>query len=152
MFQQLIIIIHIDLKMCVMFHKTISVASLIPLIAADWLSLTMLTWLLCHKLNSPWTYIVWLADVTYGIYLKRGIVDSPFRITNCRFLLAIVFRTWGLVCINLSFASTEFVCARSTHVTFEFCPSGWTPRFRESSCSFLLRMPYTLAVSAIAPS
>jgi len=42
------------------------------------------------------------------------IVDIPFCITNRRFLLAIIFRTWDLVCINLSFASREFVCARST--------------------------------------
>jgi len=42
------------------------------------------------------------------------IVDLTFRITNCRFLLAIVSRTWDLVCINLSFASRDFVCARST--------------------------------------
>jgi len=64
------------------------------------------------------------------------IVDLPFRITTCRFLLAIVFRTWGLVCINLSFASREFVCARSTAFAHDldshcirFCPSTWTPRF-----------------------
>jgi len=42
------------------------------------------------------------------------IVDLPFRIMTCRFLLATVSRTWDLVCINLSFASREFVCARST--------------------------------------
>jgi len=55
--------------------------------------------------------------------------DLPFRITTCRFLLAIVFRTWGLVCINLSFASREFVCARSTTFAHDldshcirFCP------------------------------
>jgi len=42
------------------------------------------------------------------------IVDIAFRITNRRFQLAIVFRTWDLVCINLSFASRGFVCARST--------------------------------------
>ena len=33
------------------------------------------------------------------------IVDLRFRITNCRFLHAILFRTWGLVCMNLSFVS-----------------------------------------------
>jgi len=42
------------------------------------------------------------------------IEDKPFRITNRRFLLVIVFHTWDPVCINLSFASREFVCARST--------------------------------------
>jgi len=42
------------------------------------------------------------------------ILDIPFRITNRRFLLAIIFRTWDLVCINLSFASRQFLCARST--------------------------------------
>jgi len=41
-------------------------------------------------------------------------VDLPFRVTTCRFLLAIVFRTRGLVCINLSFASRDFVCVRYT--------------------------------------
>jgi len=48
----------------------------------------------------------------YHYAMNRGcgscIVDLPFRITNCRFLLAIVFCTWGLVFINLSFASREF--------------------------------------------
>jgi len=46
--------------------------------------------------------------------VSNTIVHLPFRITNCRFLLAIVFRTWGLVCINLSFALRDFVRARST--------------------------------------
>ena len=36
----------------------------------------------------------------------------PFRITNCRFLLVTVVRTWGLVYINLSFAWREFVWVR----------------------------------------
>ena len=35
-----------------------------------------------------------------------------FRITNCRF--PIVFHTLGLVCLNLSLASRDFVCVRST--------------------------------------
>jgi len=87
------------------------------------------------------------------------IVDLPFRITTCRFLLAIVFHTWGLVCVNLSFASREFVCARSTafahhldsHCAFRFCPSAWTPRFeRVELCIANART--TLAVSAVAPS
>ena len=42
------------------------------------------------------------------------IVDLPFRIITCRFLHAVVSRTWDLVCINLWFASRDFVCARST--------------------------------------
>ena len=46
------------------------------------------------------------------------IVDLPFRIMTCRFLLAIVSRTWDLVCINLSFASRNFVCPRSTVSAF----------------------------------
>ena len=86
------------------------------------------------------------------------IVDLPFRITTCRFLLAIVFRTWGLVCINLSFASREFVCARSTAFAHDldshcirFCPSAWAPRFqRVELCIASART--TLAVSAVAPS
>jgi len=48
--------------------------------------------------------------------VHTGIVDLTFRITNCRFLLAIVSRTSDLVCINLSFASRDFVCARSSDV------------------------------------
>ena len=86
-------------------------------------------------------------------YLKTShsnntrIVHLPFRIITCRFLLAIVSRTWDLVCINLSFASRDFVCARSTvsayhcvranNLDFAFLHwnlSAWTPRFRESSC------------------
>jgi len=46
------------------------------------------------------------------------IVDLTFRITNWSFLLATVSRTWDLVCINLSFASRDFVCARSTPSAF----------------------------------
>ena len=42
------------------------------------------------------------------------IVGLTFRILTCCFLLAVVSRTWDLVCINLSFASRDFVCARST--------------------------------------
>ena len=44
------------------------------------------------------------------------IVDLTFRITTCRSLLAIAFRTWDLVCINLSFASRDFVCPRMTSI------------------------------------
>jgi len=43
---------------------------------------------------------------------------------TCRFLLAIVFRTWGLDCINLSFASKEFVCARSTALAHDLDSNG----------------------------
>ena len=60
---------HIDFKMYVKFHKTISVASLIPLIAADWLSLTMLTWLLCHKLKIA-DLLCW-SDKASGIFGRR---------------------------------------------------------------------------------
>jgi len=48
-----------------------------------------------------------------GSTLNVGIVDLPFRIMTCRFLLAIVSHTWDLVCINLSFASKDFVCPRN---------------------------------------
>ena len=44
------------------------------------------------------------------------IVDITFRITTCRSLLAIAFRTQDLVCINLSFASRDFVCPRMTSI------------------------------------
>ena len=64
------------------------------------------------------------------------IVDLTFRILTCPFLLAVVSRTWDLVCINLSFASRDFVCPLMTSIRIiRFCPSAWTPRFqRESSC------------------
>jgi len=45
------------------------------------------------------------------------IVDLTFRILTCCFLLAVVSLTWDLVCINFSFASREFVCARSTAIS-----------------------------------
>jgi len=76
----------------------------------------------------------------YPCHFFRGghsyIVDLPFRITTCRFLLAIVSRSWDLVCINLPFASRDFVCPLMTSIRIiRFCPSAWTPRFqRESSC------------------
>jgi len=73
-----------------------------------------------------------------------SIVDLPFRITTCRFLLAIVFRTWGLVCINLSFGSREFVCARSTAFAHDpdshsilFCPPGLLHWFRDRNSQLL---------------
>jgi len=70
-------------------------------------------------------------------HIFTTIVDLLFRIMTCRFLLAIVSRTWDLVSINLSFVSREFVCARSTAFAHDldshcirFCPSAWTPRFQ----------------------
>jgi len=42
--------------------------------------------------------------VGFALSWNKGIVDLPFRITTCRFLLAIVFRMWGLVCINYTVA------------------------------------------------
>jgi len=48
-----------------------------------------------------------LASVVQGD-ADACIVDLPFCTTNCRFLLAIVFRTWGLVCINLPFIRIGF--------------------------------------------
>jgi len=84
-------------------------------------------------------------------------VDLSFCITNCRFLLAIVFRTWDLVCINLSFASKEFVCARSTEFAqsprlalhSKFCLSAWTSRYGVEFCIASARI--RLAVPAVAP-
>ena len=79
------------------------------------------------------------------------IVVLTFRITTCRFLLAIVFRKWGLVCINLSFASKEFMCARSTAFAHDFdshcirfCPSRGHHGLRESRCVSLVHGPLWL--------
>jgi len=82
---------------------------------------------------------------SYRVYL-------PFRIITCRCLLAVVFRTWDLVCINLSFASRDYVCPRMTSICIiRFCPSAWTPRFQRAElCIASART--TLAVSAVAPS
>ena len=76
-------------------------------------------------------------------------MDLPFRLMTCRFLLAIVSRTWDLVCINLSFASREFVCARSTASAqmtsiSHFCIGTYRRghhAFRESSCVSLAHGP-----------
>jgi len=80
-----------------------------------------------------------------GWYLYSGFT---FRITTCRFLFAIVFRTWGLVCINLSFASREFVCARSiafAHISIRIACGfvHWRGHhaFRESSGVSLVHGP-----------
>ena len=105
-----------------------------------------------YSTYSLWPYLVAQASSV------SSIVDLTFRITTCRSLLAIAFRTWGLVCINLSFASREFVCARSTEFAHDldlhcirFCPSAWTPRFqRVVLCIASART--SLAVSAVAPS
>jgi len=47
------------------------------------------------------------------------------------------------VCINLSFASRDFVCPHMTSIRIiRFCPSAWTPRFQsESSCVSLVHGP-----------
>ena len=71
------------------------------------------------------------------------IVDLTFRITTCRFLLAILSLSWDLVCINLSFASRDFVCPRMTSIRIAF---GVVHRrgyhaFRESSCVSLAHGP-----------
>ena len=71
---------------------------------------------------------------------RRGhtpIVDLTFRITTCRSLLAIAFRTWNLVCINLSFASRDFVCPRMTSIRiawFVFVHRRGHHAFKKSSC------------------
>jgi len=74
------------------------------------------------------------------------IVDLPFRITTCRFLLAIVFRTWDLVCINLSFASKDFVCPRMTsiRIAIGFVHRRGHHAFRESSFVSLVHRPRQL--------
>ena len=45
-----------------------------------------------------------------------SIVDLTFRIAACRSLLAVAFRAWDLICVNLSFASGDFVCPRMTSI------------------------------------
>ena len=72
------------------------------------------------------------------------VVDLTFRITTCRSLLAIAFRTWDLVCINLSFASRDFVCPRMTSIRialFGFVHLREHHAFSESSCVSLAHGP-----------
>ena len=57
---------------------------------------------------------------TVAQYDRAVIVDLTFRITTCHFLLAIVSRSWDLVCISLSFASRDFVCPRMTSIRIAF--------------------------------
>jgi len=107
---------------------------------------------LCHKL-----------DLKMQLTSVPGIMDLPFRIMTCRFLLAIVSRTWNLICINLSFASRDFVgarsavsafhCVRANDLDFTFLHwnlSAWTPRIQwVELCIASVRT--TLAVSIVAP-
>ena len=86
----------------------------------------------------------------FSVQADEAIVDLTFRITTCRSLLAIAFRACDLVCINLSFASRDFVYPRMTSIRIRFCPSAWTPRFQRDLCIASART--TLAVSAVAPS
>jgi len=73
----------------------------------------------------------------------------PFHIMTCRFLLAIVSCTWDQVCINLSFSSRDFVCARSTasaqwprlRIAFGFVHRRGHYTFRESSFVLLAHGP-----------
>ena len=71
------------------------------------------------------------------------IVDLTFRITTWRFLLTIVFRTWDLVCINVSFTSRDFVCLRMTsiRIAFGFVHRHGHHAFRKSSCVSLAHAP-----------
>ena len=55
---------------------------------------------------------------------------------------SIVFRSWDMVCINLSFASREFVCARST-------ASAQPPRFALHSTFCPIGVDSTLSVSRV---
>jgi len=57
-------------------------------------------------------------------------VDLPFRITNCRFLLAIVFRTWGLVWINF------FICVKRIRACALHCVRTVTSFFALHTASF----------------
>jgi len=62
----------------------------------------------------------------------HSLVHLPFRITNYRLLLAIVFRAWGLVCVNLLFAPREIrrVCSCATIRCADGRPPFTIPRFR----------------------
>ena len=53
----------------------------------------------------------------YDLHWLKIIVDLTFRITTCRSRLAIAFRTWDLVCINLSFASKNPTLVHQTGTT-----------------------------------
>jgi len=66
------------------------------------------------------------------VFLNAYIVDLTFRITTCRSLLAIAFRTWDLVCINLSFASRDFVCPRFVHQ--EICETNYQSGESQTPC------------------
>ena len=48
--------------------------------------------------------------------VKTKFSALTFRITTCRSLLAVAFRAWDLICVNLSFASGDFVCPRMTSI------------------------------------
>jgi len=71
------------------------------------------------------------------------IVDFTFRITTCRFLLAIVSRSWDLVGINLSFPSRDFVCPHMTsiRIAFGFVHRRGHHAFRKSNCVSLAHGP-----------
>ena len=106
---------------------TIKTGCVITVQRLSWWMQTASLWTMRRFCESP--YSLWACHFGSGfrvsltfrkqkvilLHLKNPcIVDLHFRIMTCRYLLAIVFRTWGLVCSNLSFASREFVCARST--------------------------------------
>ena len=61
------------------------------------------------------------------------IVDIPFRISNRGFLLVIVFRSWDLVCLNLSFASRDNLSFASRDIN-QPCPK-WVNFLRKSGTS-----------------
>ena len=72
----------------------------------------------------------WCCDQGLKVLPGAPTVDEHFCNTNCRFLLAIIFRTWGPLCVNLSFAPNqirrESSCARIR------CADG-RPRFQDST-------------------
>jgi len=90
---------------------------------------------ICKPLSkSRWTATNW----------KRSIVDLTFRITICRFLLAIVSRSWDLVGINLSFVSRDFVCLRMSSICialFGIVHQRGHHAFKESRCVSLAHGP-----------
>ena len=65
-----------------------------------------------------------------GAFLYSGFnfshSDLPFPTRCC----IPYVRSGDLVCINLPFASRDFVCSRMTSIGIRFCPSAWTPRFQ----------------------
>jgi len=94
----------------------------------------------------PCTLFSPFSDLIYG-----GIVDLTFRITTCRFLLAIVSRSWDLV-VSTCHSCQGISCVRAwPRFAFVFVHRRGHHVFqRVELCIASART--TLAVSAVAPS